>query len=397
MTILAHCVCWQAATCSLLLYWGVQVTGYATPLADLPAEGVLAGQTVDTMVDSEVARYYLEDYLVGKQVAPQTDARIRAIERRTRDAEFTREALRNISQRFSVDFATLLFARQLLRQESNRRMYRAFRDETKRLLTRVKASRQLPKVDNPAYTLMFAPGWLYETVDSGADFARQRETLSEMGYTTRLIRVNEQGSVDENAAYIADEIRRSSIRSEEIILVSVSKGGPEAAYALGHLLAPGETRRVKAWINVGGLLRGTPLADAAFEWPRSWLAKAYYLFKGWNLASIESLIFERSDRRLRQIQIPAHILMINYVGAPLSGQVLPGRTYDNYLSMRELGPNDGLTLLVDELALGGITLVELGLDHYFLDPLIDLKTAALARVVIDHLKDKMATDTRSVR
>ncbi len=378
------------AAALLGLYCAVHLGSCAAPLSQLPAEGQLAGQWVRTTVDSEIARYYLEHYLAGERVDPELHTRLRSVERQTRNVEFTRSALREISQRFSPDLATLLFAHELLRRHDNRWMYRAFQRESRRLVQRVRAGRRLPQAQDSDPLLLFAPGWLYATLDSGADFARQREVLSKMGFATRLIKIDENGRVAANAALIADEIRRFSRYGRDIILVSVSKGGPEAAFALGHLLAPSETCAVKAWINVGGLLRGTPLAESAFQWPRSWLARAYFFYKGWSFKGIASLTRARSDRRLGQISIPEHVLLVNYVGAPLSGQVLPGHTYDNYRSMRQLGPNDGLTLLADELALDGITLVELGLDHYFLDPLIDLKTAALARVVIDRLNDVSA-------
>ncbi len=358
------------------------LAGCTAPPSQLPVKGELAGQAIDTTVDSQIARYYLTHYIPGERINPALDARIRAVEQRTRHADFSRHSLRQISKRFSPDFATLLFTRQLLRQDRNRRLHRAVQREVERL-----ADEPLPETNDAAYMLLFAPGWFYVTTDSGADFARQRETLTRMGYDTRLIGVKENGRVEENAAIIAADVRRLSRKNRDIILVSVSKGGPEAAFALGHLLAPAETRRVKAWINVGGLLRGTPLADRAFRWPRSWLARTYFGYKGWDMAGVRSVTRARSDARLRQIRIPNHIFVLNYVGAPLSGQVMPGRTFDNYRSMHQLGPNDGLTLLVDELALGGVTLVEPGLDHYFLDPLIDLKTAALTRVVMDRLKE----------
>ncbi|MGI8740235.1 MAG: hypothetical protein ACR2KU_11640 [Gammaproteobacteria bacterium] len=352
----------------------------------LPVKGELAGQSIETTVDSRSARYY--HHIAGERTGSELDARIAVAEHRTRRADFTREHLSKLSECFSTDFATLLFTRQLLRHDRNRRLHRALQRETDRLIRGDAADKPLPEASDPHYMLLFAPGWYYATTDSGADFARQRETLTRMGYDTRLIETQENGAVEDNAAIIADTIRRFSRKARDIILVSVSKGGPEAAFALGHLLAPHEARRVSAWINVGGLLRGTPLADRAFEWPRSWLARAYSLYKGWDMAGVASLTGRRSDARLRQIRMPAHILVLNYIGAPLSGQVMPGRTTDNYRSMRHLGPNDGLTLLVDVLALDGVTLVEPGLDHYFLDPLLDLKTAALARVVIDRLEKR---------
>ncbi len=372
----------------------VHLGSCAAPPPQLPVKGQLAGQQIRTTVDSEVARYYLEHYLARERVDPELHTRLRSAERQIRNVRFTGSILREISQQFSPDLATLLFTHELLRRHENIEIYRAFRRETRRLVQKVNSDRPLPRAQDTDPLLLFAPGWLYATMNSGGDFTRQREVLSKMGFSTRLIKVDENGSVEANAAFIADEIQRFSRHGWDIILVSASKGGPEAAFALGHLLAPRETRAVKAWINVGGLLRGTPLADLALQWPMSWLTQAYFSYNGWDLKGVAGLTQAQSARRLRQISIPKHVLQINYIGAPLSGQVLPGRTYENYRSMRELGPNDGLALLVDELALGGITLVELGLDHYFLDPLIDLKTAALARVVINRLKDEPAAMPR---
>jgi len=387
----APCIARGATTAALLAIGAIALlAGCASPPPELPqrklpVKGELAGQAIETTVDSRIARYYLEHYIAGERTDSERDARIAMVEQRTRNADFTRGNLRELSTRFSPDFATLLFTRQLLRQDRNRRLHRAVQRETERLVSALAADKRLPEASDHTYTLLFAPGWFYATTDSGADFARQRETLTRMGYDTRLIATQENGTVEDNAAIIADTIRRFSRQARDIILVSASKGGPEAAFALGHLLEPHEARRVRAWINVGGLLRGTPLADRAFEWPTSWLARVYFMYKGWDMAGVASLTGRRSDTRLGQIRMPAHIFGVNYVGAPLSGQILPGRTTDNYRSMRHLGPNDGLTLLIDELALDGATLVEPGLDHYFLDPLIDLKTAALARVVIDRL------------
>jgi hypothetical protein len=380
----------RGVLCILCLLAASYLTACIAPPDRVPAAGELGGQKVDTTVDSQIARYYLEQYLAGDKTNAALHARIRSLEQKITGKGLNRARLQDISQHFSTDFATLLFARHVLREAPNRGLHRAFRREFERLLGLVKQEKPLPKADPSEYVLLFAPGWLYVTTDSGADFARQRETLSRMGYHTHLIKVDEHGSVEANAAFIAEAVRRFSRQRRDIILVSVSKGGPEAAYALGYLLAPEESRRVKAWINVGGLLRGTPLADPAFRWPKSWIASAYFRYQGWQLSAIEGLTTHRSEARLRQINLPDSIQVINYVGAPLSGQVLPGRTYKNYLTLRALGPNDGLTLLIDELALGGITLVELGLDHYFLDPLLDLKTAALARVVIARLEQASA-------
>jgi len=44
--------------------------------AGLPVRGTVGGQTIETRVDSEVARYYLGSYLAGNRSSPALDARI---------------------------------------------------------------------------------------------------------------------------------------------------------------------------------------------------------------------------------------------------------------------------------------------------------------------------------
>jgi hypothetical protein len=85
-----------------------------------------------------------------------------------------------------------------------------------------------------------------------------------------------------------------------------------------------------------------------------------------------------------RLRIPRSILTVQYVGAPLSGQLVKP-TSRRYQALRAQGPNDGLTLLSDELIEGGIAITDIGLDHYFRDPVIDLKSAAelILRIVRD--------------
>jgi hypothetical protein len=88
------------------------------------------------------------------------------------------------------------------------------------------------------------------------------------------------------------------------------------------------------------------------------------------------------------------MLMLQYVGAPLSGQIA-AYVQGRYDDLKSLGPNDGLTLLADELIDGGVVITDIGLDHYYLDPDIDLKTFALAAVVLDLLEPRHQEEGRS--
>lgn len=237
-----------------------------------------------------------------------------------------------------------------------------------------------------SYLIAFVPGYAYKrNPTTGADFARQRRVMNRAGFNTLLIETDEIGTVEENASILAGEVTRLGKKYKKVILVSSSKGGPEVALAIGKLMLPDQLRNVKAWISIGGLLRGTPSADQALKWPRSWLARIAFFFKGLRAQVIENLSTKKRKEVFAGLTFPSHIVTLQYVGVPLSGQIaeyVEGR----YEDLRELGPNDGLTLLGDELVPGGIVITDLGLDHYYLDPEIDLKTFALTHVILDELE-----------
>jgi hypothetical protein len=87
---------------------------------------------------------------------------------------------------------------------------------------------------------------------------------------------------------------------------------------------------------------------------------------------------------MKEITLPNHIFLLQFVGAPLSGDIASDVRH-RYIELRKYGPNDGLTLLADELVPHGVTVIEPGLDHFYQDPEIDLKSLALANVVADEL------------
>ena len=235
------------------------------------------------------------------------------------------------------------------------------------------------------YRFLFVPGWLYESnPGTGADFARQRHLLRRLGFDVALVRTLDNGTVEENAELLARAVREQSRHHDSLILVSTSKGGPETALALGQVLRPEDTRAVRAWISIGGILRGSYFADRMLSWPRSWLVRPYLFFKGLATDSISSMTVARNRERFERLRFPPHILMLQYIGVPFSGHI-PDYANDGYKALRKYGPNDGLALLADELVEGGVAVLDLGLDHRYVDPEIDLKTLAMAHLVVDHL------------
>ena len=87
---------------------------------------------------------------------------------------------------------------------------------------------------------------------------------------------------------------------------------------------------------------------------------------------------------MNSIRLSRRILVLEYVAAPLSGNIADD-VRGRYTYLRKYGPNDGLTLLADELLPGGVTIIEPGLDHFYRDPEINLKSLAIANLVAEEL------------
>lgn len=357
----------------------------------IPAEGELAGQPIATTVDSPLAKYYLENYLPGKRTDPESDAAIEEALSATERFPLDRYELRRLSERVSTDFATLHFVRRLYTDPANRRLQDHYNDWYRQF------TNAEPGLAPPAprayrdYFLAFVPGYAYRMEPAtGADFAAQRQLMQRYGFQTALIEIDELGSVEKNAAIIADSLEELARRHDRMILISTSKGGPEAAAALAELLSPEAREHVRAWISIGGLLRGSPIADRWNRWPRSWVARLALPRAGYDPDIVHHLNTEVRRAAMDRLGFPPGLWTLQYVGVPLSGDVGPSAR-NRYRAMRTLGPNDGLTLLVDELLPRGNVIFEAGLDHFYRHPNIDLKALALTYTVLAELEPEELT------
>ncbi|MBI3778865.1 MAG: hypothetical protein HY274_08145 [Gammaproteobacteria bacterium] len=348
----------------------------------IPMTAIIAGQSIETTVDSELARYYGEHYWRGVHTRPEFDAILDRVHNTQTDRLATSDELAQITRETSADVATLYLAGQLLgRNKTLQNRYNAIFQTLTR--TRPETTGLLPRDDR--FVVLFVPGWFYKSdTTTGADFARPREILGGYGIREHLIEIEENGTIEENAQTVLAAIQRWSSEYNLIILVSASKAGPEVAWALTELARSGASHRVVAWVNIGGLLRGTRLADVALTWPARWYVK-FFMLRGAPLDAIESLQPQR--RRLGRFVFPDGLIVVNYVAMPLSGDVSK-QASTGYRLLREAGPNDGLTLIADEMIPGTDTVIELGVDHYYRHPQIDMKTAALAQTVMELVREK---------
>jgi hypothetical protein len=282
----------------------------------------------------------------------------------------------------SIDRQTQSFVERIRADEHNRALGAAFAE---RLAMFEQGGQAIP-TSLQGVRVLFVPGYAWKSDrTTGADFARQRDLLSRMNVEHQLIETDERGSIEDKAQRVLQAVLAQP-QGAQLLIVSASKGGPEVALALSELARqPAAIQQtVRAWVSVGGMLRGTPLADFACQWPVSWFAHLMLWAKGLNGQILHDMRPERRKAALAQLSLPAHILLLQYVGAPAASQVSDGAR-GNFERLAAHGPNDGLTLLTDQLLPGSLVVVDEGLDHYFRDPRIDIKTLVLAQLVAERM------------
>jgi hypothetical protein len=345
--------------------------------AGLPVSGNIGGQSIETRVDSEVARYYLANYLAQKRTDPLLDMRIDRVYQQANGSLPNRDDLKKLSDDFSVDFAALYLADQIARVPANAWFESAFRqayDYT---------SQVFPKMKVPGaadYDVLFVPTYLYKRFGSltGADMAAPRAALKKVGFACYFVETIDDGPVELNAEIIMAAIHERATSPRRLIVVSASKSGAEVALALTRL-GPENTRHVAAWINAVGALQGTPTVD-------DHLLPDFQLLTGKiDPAGPESMSTSRGRERFNSFNIPRSVLVVNYFGIPTIGNVsFFGRKV--YSGLRKYGPNDGVLLLGDMIYPGGVTLTRLGSDHMGMNKHIDVATVAVAMTVIEWFK-----------
>jgi len=274
---------------------------------EFPAAGAFLGERVETTVDSEVARYYLETYLQGKNEDPGMHASIEAAYRRYDKPIPSREELATLSRELSVDFAALFLANRLLASECNRNLNRSF--------ARHLAEKDAAGPDASPYRLLFVPGWDYADQGhlTGADFAQPRKLATRLGFENYLVELPPTGSVEGNAQALAAEIARHASSGKKLLLAGASSAGPTIHLALAELLDRRQLQAIAAWLNLGGILQGSPIVEYFQSGPRRLLFELGLWWRGWSRDAVLSLGTGRGRKRFQRLRMDADILVVNYL------------------------------------------------------------------------------------
>jgi hypothetical protein len=269
-------------------------------------------------------------------------------------SDLSAEALRDVAAREGIDFATALVYERVVRSPEHGPIL-------ERLWT-APASADGFHLDA---TVAIVPGALYrEYPRSGADGRLFREAAAAVGCRTELIPLPSCGPLAACAGVICEWLS-SRPANERIVLVSVSKGGADIKTALALPGAPDAFARVDAWINLCGLVTGSPLVNWMLSRRlRRWFYHAMLWLWGIDYRVICELAHGPGGALDIELRLPAHVRLINVVGFPLACHPKNRLGTRCHARLAPLGPNDGGLLLADACRLPGLLCPVWGADHY---------------------------------
>ena len=346
-----------------------------------PVHTTMAGMEVDTLVDSAIASQLINDNGRHLPAAVSADLSTR-LSCTSIDQLPDAQTLQGITNDYSTDTATALLIRCLATVPEIQHSQALFLSELTLRRQADPGQAAFLTAQAAEYMVLIVPGWGYQTNApiTGADLARPREIITALGFENHLVEVEDTSSVAGGAKVLIAAVNRYQHSGKKVILVSASSGGPIVALALSDPTLAANLNIV-GWLNICGVLHGTPVIDRFMPFPKNLLLHAMSWYEGWNYSDLLSLSRAQSTPRYADFKPPAQLTIVNYIGIPFSGQVSE-LGQDLYGVLKEQGPNDGLTLIPEALA-PGYTIMAVGMDHFVNnDPEIEIKTAALVPVLL---------------
>jgi hypothetical protein len=248
-----------------------------------------------------------------------------------------------------------------------RRLYESLRSSSRHgpFIRAVEQAPRSPRMPIRDTVLAIGPAALYkEFRRSGADGRRLREAAEGLGLPVDTIPLKPAGTLTENGAIILKWLRTH--RDRNIVLVSLSKGGADVKKALAMDSGFESFHRVSAWISVGGLMEGTPLAQWLLSKER--IPSALRAIN--RLAGVDLTFLREVDRRSGgpldfDLTLPAHLRLVHVLGFPQQAHASNWLARAFHRRLAEYGPNDGFMLLGDCQRWPGLIYPLWGADHYF--------------------------------
>jgi hypothetical protein len=298
-------------------------------------------------------------------------------------AELTPERLRAIAAAEGTDFATALLYDRIVNSP-----------EQGPFIERVESLGDEDDIAVPPNTLLaVAPGAFYvEFPHTGADGQMLRDEAARMGIRSELIPSHSFGRLADNARVLSDWLAARPA-DETIILVSLSKGGSDVKTALAAPAAGRAFRNVAVWINLCGLLAGTPLAGWVLRNRlRTLWFRLLLWWRGYDFSVIRELEYGPGTPLHGELRLPSHLRAVHVVGFPLQRHLTNRLARRCYGRVQSLGPNDGAGIVLADVArLPGNVYPVWGADHYMRPAGTDMRD--LARRLLLAARDILAATT----
>ncbi|GHT01285.1 hypothetical protein AGMMS49525_01580 [Bacteroidia bacterium] len=329
-------------------------------------EGSLFGRPFSTQVDNEFAATMLTN---------REDSSVVNLFASHQNDELTDELLKNITKEYSLNVATLFLVERLYQQERNRRL-QDFYLSTIDTLAASRLEQQLSFLQD--FYIVFVPAFNYES--NAGNFWEQRELLEAAKISQEIIKTQQWGLVEENAELIAKQLQEISKSHRNVIVISVSKGGLETALALEKISDAETLSTIKAWINVSGILKGSPAADY-WNIPKKkfWLRCGLFFSGTWGVPLnqlLNDLSYKRRKQEAHTIAIPRNIYTINFI---------TGKLWQKKDRSDIVIPSDGYSPLLDELVTDGDVAIEMNADHTFKGVNLNVRMVALLRYIVNEI------------
>jgi len=266
------------------------------------------------------------------------------------------EEMRQLAAREGIDAATERLYRRVVESPVHGPFIQRI-DEIRR--------REEPAAWRSEAILAIVPAAFYrENPASGADGHVVRGVAERLGCPVVVVPVASTGTVRENARTLIDFLRAQP-PERPVILASLSKGAADVKMALADPAARRAFDAVAAWINLCGILNGTPMADWLLS-PAvgAVLGRLYYRLHRQDLGFLRDLRHGPGQALDHELVLPEHLEMISVAGFPLVEHLTSGAAKRCHHRLTPLGPNDGSVLLADACSQPGLLYPLWGADHY---------------------------------
>lgn len=349
------------------------------------ATGEITGKSVDFVVDSKLAQWMIE-----KPDHP----RVVQLFDQFKNKPLNTSTLSEIADQYSMDVSSLYFIYRNYQIEQNKQIIDVFtamiaKEDTLNFHHRVQKLRK--------YTFVFVPGFFYKSFPfSGADFEAQRHFMDKYKIPHYFIETGESDSTTFNANIIKTEINKISRETDNIILVSASKGGLETFNVLGKMMTEDEMKPIKAWVSVCGIIRGCPVKSIYKNFPYNIITPILLKINKIDPKPYMDLDSERRIRESNSIHLPHNLVIIHYMGVPMHSNVNKQIKF-RYDLMKRFGPNDGSCPITEQITDDGLTIADPGLDHYLKDKNIMQKTISLCEIAVMEIEKKTVGSTITAR